>query len=146
MQSFETFSLNAPFKDLNTFVNESVTGVNGINYYFKAFSIVSHFVLNLQLHRVFWMVMCVIAACSSCYMIHESYKKMDRDPVLVSLSEKSTPVYMIPFPAVTICPDVKASKSKINLTETYEMLLEEFKTMKTQSEIDKCFLGITKKK
>lgn len=147
MQSFETFSPTAPFKGSNIFVNESVTGVNGINYSFKPYSIFSHNVLIFQLCRVFWMVMCVIAAYLSCTMIHNSYMKWERDPVFVSLSEKSTPVWKIPFPAVTICPDVKASRSKINLTEIYQMVLKEFGTgAKNSSEIDICFGAIPKKK
>lgn len=77
------------------------------------------FPLVFRSQRVFWMVMFVIAVCLSCRMIHESYTKWDQTPVIISLSTKATPVWKIPFPAVTICPEVKTSSQKINLTDIF---------------------------
>lgn len=55
-------------------------------------------------------------------MIIKAYTKWEQEPVIVSLSEKATPVWKVPFPAVTICPEVKTSITKINLTGTYHFL------------------------
>lgn len=55
-------------------------------------------------------------------MIHDSYTKWDTNPVIVSLSERATPMWKIPFPAVTICPAVKNSTTNINFTEIYHQL------------------------
>lgn len=59
-------------------------------------------------------------------MIYDSYKKWDHAPVIVSLSEKATPVWKVPFPAVTICPEVKVKANMINLTNTGRQLFQDF--------------------
>lgn len=80
------------------------------------------------------MIMFGIAVYLSYLMIQDSYRKWDQAPVIVSLSEKATPVWKVPFPAVTICPEVKASIRKINLTKTYHELLHNF-TMNLSSKM-----------
>ena len=50
-------------------------------------------------------------------LIFNIYQKWDTTPVIVSFAEKSTPVWQIPFPAVTICPETKAKD--YNFTEGY---------------------------
>jgi acid-sensing ion channel, other len=40
----------------------------------------------------------------------------------VSFAEKSTPVWEIPFPAVTICPETKATKNQIDFAKNYVMV------------------------
>lgn len=69
------------------------------------------------------MIMFVVATCLSGYMIHNSYIKWDEKPVIVSLSEKATPIWKIPFPAVTICPEAKISAKVVNITQTFHELL-----------------------
>lgn len=121
----KNFSPVAPSKVSNTFVNGGDIGARGST--FPSFQrspkvteilnvfLVSHF--PLCRHRVFWIVMFGIAVCLSCSMILDSYAKWDQTPVIISLSTKATPVWKVPFPAVTICPEVKSSSSKINLTD-----------------------------
>ena len=43
-------------------------------------------------------------------------------PVIVSFAEKSTPVWQIPFPAVTICPETKAMTKHVAFTKSYLMV------------------------
>lgn len=62
--------------------------------------------------------MFVIGTALSGFMIYESYIRWDDTPVVVSLKEKATPVWRIPFPAVTICPEVKINSKMLNLTQT----------------------------
>lgn len=75
------------------------------------------------------MFMFVIATCLSCYMIHKSYKKWESTPVIVSFSEKATPVWKIPFPAVTICPEVKISAKMLNITQTFHDINHDTKSL-----------------
>lgn len=56
-------------------------------------------------------------------LIFQLYIKWEQSPVIVSFSEKSTPIYEIPFPSVTICPETKAKKNMIDFTETYHKML-----------------------
>lgn len=44
-----------------------------------------------------------MAAC--CILISNAYKKWHQNPVIVTFSEKMTPLKDIAFPAVTICPE-----------------------------------------
>jgi amiloride-sensitive sodium channel len=52
-------------------------------------------------------------------LIHKIYEKWQLSPVIVSFAEKSTPVWEIPFPAVTICPETKVLKSHVDFTKGY---------------------------
>ena len=42
--------------------------------------------------------------------------------MIVSFAEKSTPVWKIPFPAITICPETKAKTSFANFTVNYNLI------------------------
>lgn len=79
------------------------------------------------------MIMFVLATCLSCYMIHDSYLKWNEKPVIVSMSEKSTPVWKIPFPAVTICPEAKISAKMVNVTKTFHELLHKYQMSKPKT-------------
>lgn len=72
--------------------------------------------------RLWW----VIAFCFSIYgcsrLIYNVWNKWDQSPVIVSFAEKSTPVWQIPFPAVTICPETKARSEDFNYTSMYHIL------------------------
>jgi len=50
------------------------------------------------------------------------WNKWDQSPVIVSFDEKSTPVWQIPFPAVTICPETKAKQTIFNFTNAYHQM------------------------
>lgn len=56
------------------------------------------------------------------YLIFLTYQKWDRSPVIVSFATKQTPIWQIPFPSVTICPETKARQSKYNLTQMYHVI------------------------
>lgn len=58
-------------------------------------------------------------------LIQNIYRKWDQTPVIVSFNEKSTPVWQIPFPAVTICPETKMKLQYLNFTASYHMLLND---------------------
>jgi amiloride-sensitive sodium channel len=53
--------------------------------------------------RAFWLVAFIIAVFGCQSLITKIYIKWQQTPVIVSFSEKSTPIWSIPFPAVTIC-------------------------------------------
>ena len=44
--------------------------------------------------------------------------KWEENPVIVSVNEIETPIWTIPFPAVTICPEIKFKSSLFNLSDT----------------------------
>ncbi|KFB49820.1 hypothetical protein ZHAS_00017840 [Anopheles sinensis] len=57
--------------------------------------------------KIWWGVMFLLSLYGCGRLIQNIYRKWDQTPVIVSFAEKSTPVWQIPFPAVTICPEMK---------------------------------------
>lgn len=76
----------------------SNTSIHGIQYFGEHRPLIE---------KVFWL--CVFLASIYCCsnLIHSIYTKWNETPVIVSFSEKSTPVWSIPFPAITICSETK---------------------------------------
>lgn len=58
-------------------------------------------------------------------LIIKIWEKWQTSPVIVSFAEKSTPVWQIPFPAVTICPETKAMKKHLDFTKAYRRMYYE---------------------
>lgn len=82
-----------------------------------------------QRHRhwsesVFWILTFVISLSACSKMIYDVYSKWQQSPVIVSFAEKSTPLYQIPFPAITICSVIKTSKSEVDCKEVVRTLLD----------------------
>lgn len=69
--------------------------------------------------RAFWVMAFIISVTGCTIMIVKIYDKWQYTPVIVSFAEKSTPVWQIPFPAVTICPETKAMKKHVDMTKGY---------------------------
>ena len=59
-----------------------------------------------------------ITGCS--FLISKTYMKWQNSPVIVSLDDKPTSVHNIPFPAVTICPEIKVKRSSLD----FQMFLQ----------------------
>lgn len=57
-------------------------------------------------------------------LIGNALGKLDESAIIVTFDEKSTPISFIPFPAVTICPEIKAMRDKLNYTKTLNMIQE----------------------
>lgn len=43
-------------------------------------------------------------------------------PVIVSFAETATPIWDVPFPAITICPETKTRKDIFNFGDAFEEL------------------------
>lgn len=52
--------------------------------------------------------------------------KWKQNPVIVTFAETLTPVWTIPFPAVTICPETKALKTHIDITKGYRAVVSNY--------------------
>lgn len=75
--------------------------------------------------RLFWLVaMLVSAVCFIIFLVHLLHR-WERGPLFVGLAEKSQPIWDIPFPAVTICPETKAKTSFVNFTDAYHALMDD---------------------
>ncbi|KAL7017318.1 hypothetical protein ACKWTF_010315 [Chironomus riparius] len=69
------------------------------------------------LERVFWISVFVISVSFCIKNMMEIYEKREEKPVMVSQSKLLSPTFNIPFPAITICPEMKAKCNKLNMTD-----------------------------
>uniref|UniRef100_A0AAG5DSI9 Uncharacterized protein n=1 Tax=Anopheles atroparvus TaxID=41427 RepID=A0AAG5DSI9_ANOAO len=66
--------------------------------------------------RFWWIIVFSLSMIGCGTMIYKTYTKWDQNPIIVSFSEKTTPVSEIQFPSVTICPETKVSTARLNFT------------------------------
>lgn len=66
--------------------------------------------------KVFWLVVFATSFIACSYLIKGTYVKWKENPVIVSFNERYSPVWKIPFPAVTICPEAKAQSDLVNIS------------------------------
>ncbi|XP_055382467.1 pickpocket protein 28-like [Condylostylus longicornis] len=71
------------------------------------------------LERLFWVFVFAFSIYLCSRLTMNIWDKWTLNPVIVSFAEKSTPVWQIPFPAVTVCPETKARRSVFNFTDVY---------------------------
>ncbi|KAL4713277.1 hypothetical protein ACJJTC_018625, partial [Scirpophaga incertulas] len=87
------------------------TTLHGLKYITKA---------GLRIvERLFWLMIFITSVSMSLYFIYCTWWKWRTSPIIVSFSEKYVPVEMIPFPSVTICPQVKFKQSRFNYTNVF---------------------------
>ncbi|CAH1127819.1 unnamed protein product [Ceutorhynchus assimilis] len=60
--------------------------------------------------RGWWLIVFSVCLSFCGYFITMVYQKWENSPVIVSFATRETPIHEIPFPAVTICPEIKAIK------------------------------------
>ncbi|XP_065354330.1 pickpocket protein 28 [Calliphora vicina] len=74
--------------------------------------------------KFFWLSVFIVSIYCCSNLIENIYNKWNETPVIVSFSEKSTPVWSIPFPAVTICSETKRvlKTEGLNFGEMLDML------------------------
>lgn len=92
--------------------------------------------------RIFWtfVVITSIAVCS--YLIYNTWLKWQNTPVIVTFSEKSTPVYEIPFPSVTICTDIKIRKTNFDYGQVWHELndAQRYRKFPNASDVEKLYV------
>lgn len=70
-------------------------------------------------------------------MIYKIYNKWQLTSVIVNFADKSTPVWKIPFPAITICPETKTLKSDVDFSYGFRMAKKGFKENLTNNEMQR---------
>lgn len=72
--------------------------------------------------KLFWIITFVVSACFCSYLIFNVYHKWKTSPVIVTVSERLVSVGEVPFPSVTICPQIKCRASKYNFSREIDDL------------------------
>lgn len=57
--------------------------------------------------RVFWIIVTLVTVAGCAWMLLHLYKRHDSTPMVVSFATQDSPIQTIPFPAITICPEIK---------------------------------------
>ncbi|XP_073844566.1 pickpocket protein 28-like [Musca autumnalis] len=71
---------------------------------------------------LFWIIIFIITLYFCISIIVKVYVKWSETPVIVSFSEKSTPIWNIPFPRVTICPETKRAINRTTDPSYYDLI------------------------
>lgn len=85
------------------------------------------------IEKLFWVFTFVVSIILCSFLIKNVYMKWKESPVIVTVSERLVSVGEIPFPSVTICPQIKSKASVYNISKEvnyfnkaqYNMTVEE---------------------
>ncbi|XP_063917674.1 pickpocket protein 28-like [Zophobas morio] len=87
-----------------------VTGLQGFRYVAEKRS---------TAEKIIWSLALIFSLGGCMYMISEILNKYENSPVVVSFATEDTPLYKIPFPAVTICPEAKYDTRVFNYSDIF---------------------------
>lgn len=88
--------------------------INGSNYVFEP--------NRHWTERVWWILAQLLAIYYCSRMIRDEYDQWQDTPGIVTFAQRATPVFDIPFPAVTICPQTKSHPLLLNYTRLAGMV------------------------
>uniref|UniRef100_A0A182JZW4 Pickpocket n=1 Tax=Anopheles christyi TaxID=43041 RepID=A0A182JZW4_9DIPT len=71
------------------------------------------------LERVCWSIVVLLSLCICISAIVIGHQKWIEKPMIVSFSAKPIPVWKLPFPAITICPQTRIDVNMFNITEVF---------------------------
>ncbi|XP_028141320.1 pickpocket protein 28-like isoform X2 [Diabrotica virgifera virgifera] len=74
--------------------------------------------------RFWWVILFCISLYVCVDLIIKTWLKWDQSPVLVSFARSPTPVWQVPFPAITICSETKARQTVYNFTQAYNRFIQ----------------------
>ncbi|KAJ3647274.1 hypothetical protein Zmor_024797 [Zophobas morio] len=99
-----------------------VTGIHGLRYVTEKRS---------RTEKVVWALLLILSLGGCIYMISEIMYKYENTPVVVSFATEDTPLYQIPFPAITICPEAKHNKQVFGYRDIYRQIQKQEKVDET---------------
>ena len=72
--------------------------------------------------RLFWFLVFLLSVTCCSVLIIQMYGKWKNSPL--NFNDKTTPVWEIPFPAVTICPETKVLNKYLNFTKCFKTIMK----------------------
>lgn len=73
--------------------------------------------------KVVWIIVFLISISFCSVQIHNIWQRWNQDPVIVSFNENLVPIIQIPFPAITICQQVKTQRNLFDYSAVLEEVL-----------------------
>lgn len=77
------------------------------------------------LPRFYWIVLMLISFYFAVSLMWDTYLKWLDSPVILGFDETLVPVSKIPFPTLTICPEIKMEAGKFNFSSVAKDILSE---------------------
>ncbi|EDW00649.1 pickpocket protein 28 [Drosophila grimshawi] len=104
------------------------TTIHGIRYIFE--------VHRPIYEKLYWLVLICTSVYFAVSLIWATYLKWQDSPVILGFDETLVPVHMIPFPTITICPEIKMERNIFDYANVSESIWRDFKENNEISSID----------
>ncbi|KAM7342302.1 pickpocket protein 28-like [Cochliomyia hominivorax] len=75
--------------------------------------------------KIFWFVFLLISLCLGIVLIRKTYLKWLDSPVILGFDETLVPIHKIPFPTITICPEIKMNTSQFDFNQISHRFLSQ---------------------
>ncbi|XP_030387047.1 pickpocket protein 28 [Scaptodrosophila lebanonensis] len=95
------------------------TTIHGIRYIFE--------VHRPIYEKLYWLVLTCTSVYFAVSLIWDTYLKWQDSPVILGFDETLVPVHRIPFPTITICPEIKMERNVFDYRNISRQILADFK-------------------
>ncbi|XP_063915464.1 pickpocket protein 28-like [Zophobas morio] len=111
----ETSKKYSFWKGANTYCREytEISGIHGLRYLTEKRTV---------FEKILWGLLLLISLAGCTLMIYQIVERYKNSPIVVSFATKDTPLFSIPFPAVTICPESKCLEDHFNYSDAYNKI------------------------
>lgn len=82
--------------------------------------------------KLFWSIVFIFSSTSCSLMIFKTYNKWSSSPIIISFDDRMTPVSQIPFPAITVCPELRIGGGDFDFDEIDKKVSTLKKLMKNE--------------
>ncbi|KAK4873973.1 hypothetical protein RN001_013333 [Aquatica leii] len=89
------------------------------------------------IEKIWWFIVLVLASAGSSSLVYQSYNKWNTSPIVVTLAMAETPIWNVPFPAVTICPELKCNSRIFNFSNVH-LKYTSNETISQEDETESC--------
>ncbi|KAL7737995.1 hypothetical protein ACLKA6_006353 [Drosophila palustris] len=95
------------------------TTIHGIRYIFE--------VHRPIYEKLYWLVLTCTSVYFAVSLIWATYLKWQDSPVILGFDETLVPVHKIPFPTITICPEIKVERNVFDYANISQQIWDDFK-------------------
>ncbi|KAH8384875.1 hypothetical protein KR093_011234 [Drosophila rubida] len=104
------------------------TTIHGIRYIFE--------VHRPIYEKLYWLVLTCTSVYFAVSLIWATYLKWQDSPVILGFDETLVPVHKIPFPTITICPEIKMERNVFDYANVSREIWEKYQRNEDLSDVD----------
>ncbi|KAM7346051.1 pickpocket protein 28-like [Cochliomyia hominivorax] len=98
------------------------SSISGINYIFE-----EH---RPFYEKFFWLLVLLLSFYLAIFLMIDTYTKWLSSPIILVFSETLIPIHKIPFPTITICPEIKMDKTTFDFSNVSRQIWSEIEKYK----------------